>query len=98
MKHVATLGLCEIRFLNRVIRWIVPPFGQAPERIEIEADPTHRIIDQRLRFAIKQEMHPFAIGVVSQADHVLQRLKLCRMSAEKEEHEFLEDLSRETFF
>ena len=48
VKHIATLGSrpqlldsCEVRFLNRVIRWIVPPFGRAPERIEIEADPRH---------------------------------------------------------
>ena len=48
MKHIATLGprpqllgVCDVRFLNRVIRWIVPPFGKAPERIEIEADPRH---------------------------------------------------------
>ena len=27
--------MCEVRFLNRV----TPPFGKAPERIEIEADP-----------------------------------------------------------
>ena len=48
VKHIATLGprpqlldACEVRFLNRVIRWVVPPFGKAPERIEIEADPRH---------------------------------------------------------
>ena len=49
VKHTATLGprpqllhdSCEVRFLNRVIRWVVPPFGKAPERIEIEADPRH---------------------------------------------------------
>ena len=47
-KHKATLGprpnlldSREVRFLNRVIRWIVPPFGKAPERIELEADPRH---------------------------------------------------------
>ena len=47
-KHIATLGrrpqlldVSEIRFLNRVIRWVVPQFGKAPERIEIEADPRH---------------------------------------------------------
>ena len=41
VKHVATLGprpqlfdACEVRFLNRVIRWIVPPFGKAPERMK----------------------------------------------------------------
>ena len=48
VKDIATLGprpqlldACEVRFLNRVIRWVVPPFGKAPERIEIEADPRH---------------------------------------------------------
>ena len=48
VKHIATLGprpqlldACEVRFLNRVIRWVVPPFGKAPERFEIEADPRH---------------------------------------------------------
>ena len=48
VKHIATLGrrpqlldVCEVQFLNRVIRWVVPPIGKAPERIEIEADPRH---------------------------------------------------------
>ena len=45
VKHFSTLGplldSSEVRFLNRVIRWVVPPFGKAPERIEIEADPRH---------------------------------------------------------
>ena len=48
VKHIATLvprrqllDSCEVRFLNRVIQWIVPPLGKAPERIEIEADPRH---------------------------------------------------------
>ena len=48
VKHISTLcprpqllDVCEVRFLNRVIRWVVPPFGKAPERIEIEADPRH---------------------------------------------------------
>ena len=48
MKHIATLGprpqlldVCEVRFLNCLIRWVVPPFGKAPERIEIEADSRH---------------------------------------------------------
>ena len=47
VKHVATLGprqqlldSSEVRVLNRVLRWIVP-FGKAPERNEIEADPGH---------------------------------------------------------
>ena len=48
VKHIATLGpkpqlleSSEVRFLNGVIRWIVPPFGTASERTEIEADPRH---------------------------------------------------------
>ena len=48
VKHMATLGpppqrhdSCEVRFLNRVPRWIVPPCGKASERIEIEADQRH---------------------------------------------------------
>ena len=48
VKHIATLSprpqlldSCEVRFLNRVIRWIVSPFAKAPERIEIGADPRH---------------------------------------------------------
>ena len=32
----------------------------------------------------------------AQADHVPQCLKLCWMSAEQEEHEFMQDLLRET--
>ena len=48
VKHIATLGpvpqlldVGEVRFLNRVTRWVVPPFGKAPERLEIEADLRH---------------------------------------------------------
>ena len=48
MKHIATLGprpqlldACEVRFLNRVIRRVIPSFGEVSERIEIEADPRH---------------------------------------------------------
>ena len=47
-KHMATLGprpqlldSCGVRFLNRVLRWSVPPRGKAPERIELETDPRH---------------------------------------------------------
>ena len=63
LKHIATLGprpqlrvSCEVRFLNRAIRWIVPPFGKAPERIEIEADPRHaELLIRNSVFAIKQQ-------------------------------------------
>ena len=48
VKHIATLGsrpqlldVCEVRFLTRVIRWVVPPFGKVLERIEIEAGSRH---------------------------------------------------------
>ena len=48
MKHKATLGprpqlldSCEVRLLKRVQRWVVPPFGKAPECIGIGADPRH---------------------------------------------------------
>ena len=61
VNHIATLGprpqlldSCEVRFLNRVIRWIVPPCAKAPERIEIEADPRHAELS-KFRFAIKQQ-------------------------------------------
>ena len=62
--HIATLGprqqlleSCEVRILNRVLQWVVPPFGKAPERIEIEADSRHagRVISQKFRFANKQQ-------------------------------------------
>ena len=47
VKHPETLGprqlldSCEVRFLNRVLPWIVPPLGKAPEPIELGADPRH---------------------------------------------------------
>ena len=48
VKHLGTLGptkslgdVPEIRCLNRIIRWINPPFGSGKERIEYEADPRH---------------------------------------------------------
>ena len=54
VKHIATLGprpqlpdACEVRFLNRVIRWVVPPFGKAPE--------TLRTVDQEFWFANEQQ-------------------------------------------
>ena len=55
VKHIATLGprpqlldACEVRFLNRAIRWAAPLFGKAPERIEIDADPSVAIVAQEL--------------------------------------------------
>ena len=51
VKHVAIVGprpqlhdSCEVRFRNRVIRWVVPPFGKGPERVEIEGGPKTRRI------------------------------------------------------
>ena len=48
VKHLGTLGPCkalgdcqEVRCLNRLIRWVCPPFGKGVERIEYEADPRH---------------------------------------------------------
>ena len=48
VKHIPTSGprqqlldFCEVQFLNRVPRWIVPSFRKAPERLEIEVDPRH---------------------------------------------------------
>ena len=35
------LDACGVRILNRVVRWVEPPFGKAPERIQKEADPRH---------------------------------------------------------
>ena len=63
VEHIATLGprpqlldVSEVRFLNRVIRWVVPPFGKAPERVEIEADPRHsETVDQKIWFANEQQ-------------------------------------------
>ena len=58
VKHIATLGprpqfldACKVQFLNRV-----PPFGKAPERIEIEADPRHsELLFKKFLFANKQQ-------------------------------------------
>jgi len=48
VKHLGTLGpqkargdVQEVRCLNRIIRWVCPPFGKGTERIEYEADPRH---------------------------------------------------------
>ena len=35
-------------------------------------------------------------GDCAQTDHELERFKFCRMSAEQEEYEFMQDLLRET--
>ncbi len=44
VKHIATMGpnpemgdSREVRILNRIIRWVRPPFGAGTERIEYEA-------------------------------------------------------------
>ena len=31
----------EVRILNRIVRWVKPPYGSGRERIEYEADPRH---------------------------------------------------------
>ena len=48
VKHFAPLGPCtalgdvtEVRILNRIVRWVKPPYGSGRERIEYEADPRH---------------------------------------------------------
>ena len=48
MKQVAILGLClalgdvpDVRILNRLVRWVKPPYGSGAERLEYEADPRH---------------------------------------------------------
>ena len=46
---------CEVRILNRVLRWIVPPFGKAPERIEIKADPRHAELLIKFRFVANSD-------------------------------------------
>ena len=48
VKHLAILGpgtalgdVTEVRILNRIVRWVKPPYGSGRERIEYEADPRH---------------------------------------------------------
>ena len=48
VKHLAALGPCtalgdvtEVRILNRIVRWVKPPYGSGRERVEYEADPGH---------------------------------------------------------
>ena len=46
-RHLATLGPCcalgdvtEVRILNRIVRWVKPPYGSGREPTEYEADPS----------------------------------------------------------
>ena len=43
VKHFATLGPCtacgEVTILNRIVRWVKPPYGSGCERVEYAADP-----------------------------------------------------------
>ena len=48
VRHLATLRPCtalgdvtEVRILNRIVKWVKPPYGSGRERIEYEADPRH---------------------------------------------------------
>ena len=48
VKHLGNLGpsaalgdKTEVRMLNRILRWVDPPYGKGRERIEYEADPRH---------------------------------------------------------
>ena len=48
VKHLATLGPCTalgditgVRILNRIVRWVKPPYGSGRERIEYAADQRH---------------------------------------------------------
>ena len=48
VKHFKTLGprtalrdVTEVRILNRILRWVEPPYGSGRERTEHEADPRH---------------------------------------------------------
>ena len=48
VQHFATLGSRKaledatgVRILNRIVRWVKPPYGSGRERIEYKADPRH---------------------------------------------------------
>ena len=48
VKQLAILGpslalgdVPELRILNRLVRWVKPPYGSGAERLEYEADPRH---------------------------------------------------------
>ena len=48
VKQLAILEPCpalgvvpEVRILNRLVRWVKPPYGSGAERLEYEADPRH---------------------------------------------------------
>ena len=82
VKHMAILGprpqlldSCEERFLNRVLRWIVPPFGKAPERIEIEADPRHAEL-----LIKKSGLQPNSKGVNTPRECPRDRLRTVKLS------------------
>ena len=111
VKHVATLGprpqlpdSCEIRFLNRVIRWIVPPFGKAPERIEIEADPRHAellIKNSGLQSNSKgvdtpEERHNLRTITLPQQDSTLYRSNVMRLAYKSPDRTELEFASEES--
>ena len=103
-KHFATLGPCtalgdvtEVRILNRIVRWVIPPYGSGPERGEYEADPRHaELIVHRLGLSCpsrsvstpseKSKPGVDLSSLASSADHTLYRsatMRLCCLALDR---------------
>ena len=104
VRHLATLGPCtalgdvtEVRILNRIAKWVKPPYGSGRDRIEYEADPRHAefIIHQlalscssRSVSAPNEESKPGAdhSTVLNIAGHTLYRsptMRLCYLALDR---------------
>ena len=107
VKHLATLEPCtalgdvtEVKILNRVVRWVKPPYGSGRERIEYEADPRHAelIIHQLwIELFITKCVHAKSkpgvdlSSVLNSADHTLFRwatMRLCYLALDRLDLQF----------
>ena len=104
VKHLATLGpnpalgdSKEVRILNRIVRWVKPPYGAGNERLEYEADPRHaELIVHQLGLSASsrgvstpgEKSKPGAdfSTKVSKEDHALYRsatMRLCYLALDR---------------
>ena len=109
VKHLGNLGpskargdIQEIRCLNRIIRWVCPPYGKGVERIEYEADPRHAEMliafcglkpGSRSVTTPGEKPRPGAddSGKLSPAEHTEYRsnvMRLCYLAADRIELQF----------
>ena len=116
VKHLATLGpnpalgdSKEVRILNRIVRWVQPPYGSGTERLEYELDPRHaELIIHQLGLtgssrgvatpSEKSKSGTDYSTKLSKEDHALYRsatMRLCYLALDRPDLQFpAKDLAR----